>query len=341
MSSPDNFKVQLDVALKRATSSAADLEQMIERDLDRDASRFAGRTLDDMIGKLVAAAEREHWDHALLDASMRRFAKLNGGGIQRDIDGSTYTPPGKDQDYRPPLGARLPADAWNAQRTRIERSVCRIVRTDPGGATTLGTGFLIGSSLVMTNWHVLAYLLSGILRAPSRVLFQFDYFEDDAAGRICRLANDWFVACNPARDAQRIGDDDLDYAVVRLADKAGDDVIEGARRGHISVPPPVSRGDSRFTVEEPIYIVQHPRGNPLRLAMNARGVKAVRGRARVTYGVTTDEGSSGSPCFNRDWTLVALHRGGAPETDANEGVPIDSIRDHLPAHVRTEITRVA
>ncbi|KYF54050.1 hypothetical protein BE04_25005 [Sorangium cellulosum] len=341
MSSPGNFKAQLDVALKRATSSAADLEQLIERDLDRDPSRFAGRTLDDMIGKLVAAAEREHWDPALLDASMRRFARLNRGGIKRDIDGSTYTLPGRDRDYRPPLGARLPADAWNAQRTRMERRVCRIVRRDPDGHTALGTGFLIGPSLVMTNWHVLAYLLAGILRTPDRVLFQFDYLEEGAAGRFCRLANDWFVACNPARDAQRVGDNDLDYAVVHLADAPGDDEIEGARRGHISVPPPVSQGNSRFTVDEPIYIVQHPCGNPLQLAMNARGVKAVRERARVTYHVTTDEGSSGSPCFNRDWTLVALHRGPAPETDANEGVPIDSVRDHLPEDVRDEITRVA
>ncbi|WP_437829938.1 trypsin-like serine peptidase [Sorangium sp. So ce1153] len=341
MSSPDGLKAQLDIALKRTTWSTAELKQLIESDLHRNSSRFAGRTLEEMIGKLVAAAELENWDHALLDASMRHFAKRNRSGIDREIDGSSYTQPGVGRRYPLPPGSRLLEDAWNGQRTRIERRVCRIVRKDPDGYKTLGTGFLIGPSLVLTNWHVLYYLLAGILRSPGRVLFQFDYLEKDAAGRLCGLADDWFVACNPARDAPRVRDNDLDYAVVRLADEPGDDQIEGARRGHISVPPPVTQGERRFTVDEPIYVVQHPGGNPLRLATNSRGVKEVRERARVTYRVTTDEGSSGSPCFNKDWTLVALHRGGAPETDANEGVPIDSIRDDLPEDVRTEITRVA
>ncbi|XXY53641.1 serine protease [Sorangium sp. So ce269] len=341
MSDSGNSKAQLDLALKWATSSVADLEQLIERDLQREPSRFAGETRDEIIGKLVAAAEREHWDHALLDASMRRFVRMNRGGIKRVLPGSPYIPPGESRRYPPPSGSRLPEDRWNTQRTRIERRVCRIVRRDSDGYAPLGTGFLIGPSLVMTNWHVLAYLLAGILGAPDRVLFQFDYLEENAAGRFCGLANDWFVACNPARDAKGVGGDDLDYAVVRLADAPGDDEIEGARRGYISVPPPVTEGDRRFTVDEPIYVVQHPLGDPLRLAMNSRGVQEVRGRARVTYRVSTSERSSGSPCFNRDWTLVALHRGPAPETDANEGVPIDSIRDDLPAGIRAEITRVA
>lgn len=341
MSSRESFKAKLDVALKRATSNAADLEQLIERDLDRDPSRFAGGTHEEMIDKLIAAAAREHWDHAVLDASMRRSAWRNRSGVDREIENSPYTLPGVAQRHVPPFGSILPVDAWNAHRTRVERRVCRIVRRDPDGHTPLGTGFLIGPSLVMTNWHVLAYLLAEVLRAPDRVRFQFDYLDEDASGRYCGLANDWFVACNPARNAPRIGDDDLDYAVVRLADAPANDEVEGARRGNISIPPPAPHGRSWLTPDEPIYVVQHPRGSPLRLAMGARGVKEVRGRSRVTYRVTTSECSSGSPCFNRDWTLVALHRGGAPETDANEGVPIDSIRDDLPPDVRAEVTSVA
>ncbi|HTN89975.1 MAG TPA: hypothetical protein VL242_40145, partial [Sorangium sp.] len=61
MSSPDGLKAQLDIALKRTTWSTAELKQLIESDLHRNSSRFAGRTLEEMIGKLVATAKLENW----------------------------------------------------------------------------------------------------------------------------------------------------------------------------------------------------------------------------------------------------------------------------------------
>ena len=52
---------------------------------------------------------------------------------------------------------------------------------------------------------------------------------------------------------------------------------------------------------------------------------------RVTYTVNTEGGSSGAPCFNTDWELVALHHSGDPNFDPdhkpeyNEGIPIAAI----------------
>jgi hypothetical protein len=92
-----------------------------------------------------------------------------------------------------------------------------------------------------------------------------------------------------------------------------------------------------FPPGSPIIIVQHPQGDRLRLAIETNGIIGVNtARTRVTYRTNTLGGSSGSPCFNQDWTLVALHHSGDPGVSApyNEGIPISTIRAHLPDAVR-------
>ena len=37
---------------------------------------------------------------------------------------------------------------------------------------------------------------------------------------------------------------------------------------------------------------------------------------RVRYRTNTEEGSSGAPCFDKDWELVALHHSGDPNYEA-------------------------
>ncbi|HYO71036.1 MAG TPA: serine protease, partial [Archangium sp.] len=58
-----------------------------------------------------------------------------------------------------------------------------------------------------------------------------------------------------------------------------------------------------------------------------------------TYRTNTLEGSSGSPCFSQDWALVALHHSGGPGALAkyNEGIPISTLRAHLPDAVRKQL----
>ncbi len=46
-------------------------------------------------------------------------------------------------------------------------------------------------------------------------------------------------------------------------------------------------------------------------------------QTRVRYRTNTETGSSGSPCFNSDWDLVALHHSGIVKY--NEGIPINCI----------------
>jgi V8-like Glu-specific endopeptidase len=55
----------------------------------------------------------------------------------------------------------------------------------------------------------------------------------------------------------------------------------------------------------------------------------------VTYRTNTLGGSSGSPCFNADLELIALHHGSDPDfhpahtPEYNEGIPFDTILARL------------
>ncbi len=47
----------------------------------------------------------------------------------------------------------------------------------------------------------------------------------------------------------------------------------------------------------------------------------------MTYRTNTQLGSSGAPCFDMDWNLVALHHSGEAEFSPtyNEGIPIAAV----------------
>ena len=84
-----------------------------------------------------------------------------------------------------------------------------------------------------------------------------------------------------------------------------------------------------FPPDTPLFIAQHPKGAPLKLALDTNAVIGLNAYGtRVTYRTNTDLGSSGSPVFDQNWNLVALHHSGDPESimpSYNEGVPFSAI----------------
>ena len=182
-----------------------------------------------------------------------------------------------------------------------------------------GTGFLVGPGLVLTNHHVLRQVIGG-LASPTGVRCVFDYrIRADGTidhGFAVGLAESWLVASSPpsAVDEQAAptgppGDDELDYALVRLAARPGEAILpDGRPRGWFELPaaPP------GLAVGTPLLILQHPEQNPVKLAIDSRGVLALnRNRTRVRYEVNTLHGSSGAPCLTFDLELAALHHSGS------------------------------
>ena len=200
------------------------------------------------------------------------------------------------------------------RQTMAERelAVCRIEFPCDTGQ---GTGFLVGRDLVITNHHVLASFINKD-RQPSELCCRFGYHITAAAlppqrGVAYTLADDWLVASSPI--------DELDYAIVRL----GHAVPTAA---DVASRPPLKPVTHTFETGEAVFIIQHPKAAPLKLSSG--GLVKAESR-RVFYLANTLKGSSGSPCFDGNWDLIALHRSG--EDVANVGVPFAAILADLQA----------
>ena len=215
-----------------------------------------------------------------------------------------------------------------------------------------GTGFLVGESTVITNYHVVENVFKHKAKAQDLIL-RFDYkrLEDGTTlnqGTVYRLDDDWCIASSPYSQADLKdasagvlpGDDELDFALLRVKGKPAHDRVgkameaDAPRRGFFETPEPpieIQAGDA-------ILILQHPQGDYLKLAIDTNaGLATNDNRTRLRYTTNTLAGSSGSPCFNMSWKLVALHHAGDPNYDSlhkpqyNQGVPFDAIRRCLKA----------
>ena len=88
--------------------------------------------------------------------------------------------------------------------------------------------------------------------------------------------------------------------------------------------------------EERINIIQHPGGGPKQIAY-FHNIVAYADQKRVQYLTDTMPGSSGSPVFDWQWRLVAVHHSGGwiPEPGSgkqvfrNEGIHVQCIIDAL------------
>lgn len=87
--------------------------------------------------------------------------------------------------------------------------------------------------------------------------------------------------------------------------------------------------DPAYAVEQLVNIIQHPRARQKEVALQKNQVTHIYAN-HLRYKTDTQRGSSGSPVFNNQWQLIALHHAGG-EKDSNgtwvnnQGVRIDKV----------------
>jgi hypothetical protein len=204
-------------------------------------------------------------------------------------------------------------------RTALDR--CRgVARIEDPYGWPVGTGFLVDGprlhpglppTVLVTNAHVIAQDDPEAL-TPERARVTFRALGDNQPRHITRL----FWSSPPHR---------LDATVVEL-----DAYPMESSRIPVARQRPRSEAESLQT-----YIIGHPSGAD-EVMLSVRDNKLLDADERcVHYRTPTEGGSSGSPVFNRDWELIALHHSGKtrmprlhgqPGTyPANEGIWLDTI----------------
>jgi V8-like Glu-specific endopeptidase len=239
---------------------------------------------------------------------------------------------------RPVVASNPPAEpAWkgfgNAERQIVEgqktlldvvflehglrkaKAVCRFT-VGMNGESFYGTGFRIGERTLLTNHHVLHDWDHGDLRATTAQA-EFGY-EVDLTGRVRQPL---LLDCDVT---SIIAEKDDDFAVITTAEPIPGDI-----------PTLSLTTGAKVAVDDRVYIVQHPKGLPKKIGMLHNLVRHSDDRV-VQYWTDTEAGSSGSPVFDEQWQVVALHHMAVPVAGdtyghRNQGRAIARVADRLAA----------
>ncbi len=186
---------------------------------------------------------------------------------------------------------------------------CTVGRIESPKGTGIGTGVLIAQKMLLTCDHILSKSRAqqGWVRfnyTPNSYVLDLDVFELDLSSATCSSREDYALIPIKGEPKQQMA-----IAINAILDSG-----------------------------QEIRLIHHPQGQYL--IISALGQIVQVGEDYIDHNISTDEGSSGGPIFNRDWQLVAIHRGhpgtGAGRTLApgtTSGIPLRTFWTQIQPHL--------
>lgn len=158
------------------------------------------------------------------------------------------------------------------------------------------TGFMVAENLMLTNWHVFK-TIEDIADSEIQFFYEYDMFGNEGTPLSFKLQSNIFYHSNK----------ELDYCFVGVnsTDISGSKKINDI--GYIFLDP--SLGKLGNEDEEALNIIHHPDGDFKQLSIRENLFKKITPTS-IWYETDTAPGSSGSPVFNDQWQVVALHHMG-------------------------------
>lgn len=199
-----------------------------------------------------------------------------------------------------------------------------------------GTGFLMtGPSLgvdeplvFVTNAHVIGDAGTGVVSAKqANVVFEI---ESAAKGHpVSHKVDRVLFTSKPGKLGEQLSSfEKLDVTIVAL--KSAPKRATGLTASD-TLPQPSPKTKA--------FVLGHPKAGALQFSLHDSELLDIDDRGRLMhYRTPTEPGSSGSPVFDEDWKVVALHHAGAWKTpklhgdgeyEANEGITLHAIREGL------------
>jgi hypothetical protein len=330
-------------AALRATLSLSKFDIMLKEKLDINREDIAlGDDYTDIVFKVIREANQAGWVYKLVEAARQvrpnqpifvEYARIVGIG-PRGLPNQAEL-----ESIISKTNTLFDVAVFRSRLGEIESQVCRI---DVQGAGT-GTGFLVGPGAVLTNYHVIEAVVKNT-RQLADFTCRFDYKMREDGGSVNQgsifkvkelLAYSEYDPADLVHHGQQPDPEKLDYALLALDGEPGNEQIgkevatsDIASRGWVALP----AADHNFAPKSPLFIVQHPDRKPMKLALDTEAIIGLNGNGtRVQYTTNTEPGSSGSPCFDQHWNVVALHHSGDPNwiPTWNQGIPIMRVQEQL------------
>ena len=294
---------------------------MAVRFQEHDQFRLKNR-LTSLVGDALSAKEIDQLANGDLDV-----VKTKSRRVKRAVKPLVEDDPLSKGEFEKMVGPSLDlVPVWYLDEARrASRAVCRILTEDREAE---GTGVLVSPQLLLTNNHV----ISGP-EVASRYLAQFDYELDadnnERPTTVFTLDPDTFFWTSVATE--------LDFTLV---------AVGPLKNGPGALPDfgfcPMAPGEGKHAAGDHVTLIQHPDGEYKQIALRDNRVIG-RGKQGATlhYASDTLPGSSGSPVFNDQFELVALHHAGGPKNESqlesgkpvqdesNEGIRISRIVKEL------------
>ena len=185
-----------------------------------------------MLFNVISKAEMEGWSAELLQGG--RAQRQAHVGLFEFAQQFELEPPTIEQE-RIVKAHNLPFDPlpWLGAVMGLIGRICRVEIA----GTPMGTGFLVGPDLVMTNYHVVHEVIEeGV---PARfVKLRFDYktLADSitvSQGKLVDLhASEWLVDASPNLQVayDKVPASALDYTLMRTADTPGADIVDSVQQ---------------------------------------------------------------------------------------------------------------
>lgn len=204
----------------------------------------------------------------------------------------------------------------------------------------LGTGFLLpgnwlkesfgAAPVFVTNAHVISESVpKAIPQQDVRITFEVESASLPDP-RFYRVTEALFTSPPGDLGVRDANGDKLDVTIVRLDGLS-------ATLGQLNAAMALPLVDPKTKA----FVVGHPLGSGLQISLHDSVLLDIDDDERlVHYRTPTDPGSSGSPVFNVDWEVIAIHHGGSSETprlrgdgwyEANEGIALSAVRRKLNA----------